>query len=127
MEGYIERLFREARSGKASIIFDTQDLSSVGKLLPIIKANTDIVFLMANMTPENVDEFATEFRFSEKDKGILTRRGKGKYLAIKGAVKIPGEVILTNKQKEIFLSEKQSELVSESTFERTYIIDKSVE
>jgi hypothetical protein len=130
MEEYIERLFREARAGKASIIFDTQDLSGIGSLLPVIKANTDIIFLMANMTPENVDEFAKQFRFTDKDKGILMRSNKGNtrmYLAIKGVTKIPGEVILTNKQKEIFLGEKSMISQTGDTVSDGYSIDERVQ
>jgi hypothetical protein len=127
MEAYIERLFREARSGKASIVFGTQDLQGVGALLPVIKANTDLIILMANNSPDNVEEFGKGFKFSDKDKGILMRKGEGKYMIIRGAVKIPGENILTNKLEQIFFGKNSSELVSVDDVSSSYTLDKRVE
>ena len=109
MAKYTVKLIREARSGKMSVCFDNQDLDGAASILPVLKANTDFIILMCNMTKENVEEFAKEFYFTEKDKARLMEKGKGKYLLLRLGQKIPGEVVLTNKMKEIFFGETSQE------------------
>ena len=126
MAKYIEKLFREARAGKCTICFDNQDLDGASKILPILKANTDFIIMMCNMTRENVEEFAKEFYFTEKDKARLMEKGKGKYLLLRLGAKIPGEVILTKKMKEIFFGETFQESKAGRCISDNYEIDSRV-
>lgn len=126
MARYIVKLIREARSGKMSICFDNQDLDGAASILPVLKANTDFIILMCNMTKENVEEFAKEFYFTEKDKARLMEKGKGKYLLLRLGQKIPGEVILTKKMKEIFFGETGQESSAGVCISDNYEIDSRV-
>jgi hypothetical protein len=126
MAKYIAKLIREARAGKCSIGFDNQELNGAASILPILKANTDFIILMCNMTKENVEEFGKEFYFTEKDKARLMEKGKGKYLLIRLGQKIPGEVVLTQKMKEIFFGETSQESNSGVSFSDNYEIDNRV-
>ena len=123
---YIVKLIREARSGKMSVCFDNQDLDGAASILPVLKANTDFIILMCNMTKENVEEFAKEFYFTEKDKARLMEKGKGKYLLLRLGQKIPGEVVLTNKMKEIFFGETNQESRAGVCISDNYEIDSRV-
>lgn len=123
---YIVKLIREARSGKMSVCFDNQDLDGAASILPVLKANTDFIILMCNMTKENVEEFAKEFYFTEKDKARLMEKGKGKYLLLRLGQKIPGEVVLTNKMKEIFFGESNKESRAGVCISDNYEIDSRV-
>lgn len=123
---YIVKLIREARSGKCSICFDNQDLDGAASILPVLKANTDFIILMCNMTKENVEEFAKEFYFTEKDKARLMEKGKGKYLLLRLGQKIPGEVVLTKKMNEIFLNEVEQESKAGRCISDNYEIDSRV-
>jgi hypothetical protein len=123
---YIVKLIREARSGKMSVCFDNQDLDGAASILPVLKANTDFIILMCNMTKENVEEFAKEFYFTEKDKARLMEKGKGKYLLLRLGQKIPGEVVLTNKMKEIFFGETNKESRAGVCISDNYEIDSRV-
>jgi hypothetical protein len=123
---YIVKLIREARSGKMSVCFDNQDLDGAASILPVLKANTDFIILMCNMTKENVEEFAKEFFFTEKDKARLMEKGKGKYLLLRLGQKIPGEVVLTNKMKEIFFGETNKESRAGVCISDNYEIDSRV-
>ncbi|MFA6876057.1 MAG: hypothetical protein WCQ87_05440 [Parabacteroides sp.] len=126
MAKYIVKLIREARSGKCSICFDNQDLDGAASILPVLKANTDFIILMCNMTKENVEEFGKEFYFTEKDKARLMEKGKGKYLLLRLGQKIPGEVILTKKMKEIFFGETDLESNTETCISDNYEMDSRV-
>lgn len=123
---YIVKLIREARSGKMSVCFDNQDLDGAAPILPVLKANTDFIILMCNMTKENVEEFAKEFYFTEKDKARLMEKGTGKYLLLRLGQKIPGEVVLTNKMREIFLGETNQESRAGVCISDNYEIDSRV-
>lgn len=123
---YIVKLIREARSGKMSVCFDNQDLDGAASILPVLKANTDFIILMCNMTKENVEEFGKEFYFTEKDKARLMEKGKGKYLLLRLGQKIPGEVVLTNKMKEIFFGESNKESRAGVCISDNYEIDSRV-
>lgn len=123
---YIVKLIREARSGKMSVCFDNQDLDGAAPILPVLKANTDFIILMCNMTKENVEEFAKEFYFTEKDKARLMEKGKGKYLLLRLGQKIPGEVVLTKKMKEIFFGETSQESKAGVCISDNYEIDSRV-
>lgn len=123
---YIVKLIREARSGKMSVCFDNQDLDGAASILPVLKANTDFIILMCNMTMENVEEFGKEFYFTEKDKARLMESGKGKYLLLRRGQKIPGEVVLTNKMKEIFFGETNQESRAGVCISDNYEIDSRV-
>lgn len=123
---YIVKLIREARSGKMSVCFDNQDLDGAASILPVLKANTDFIILMCNMTKENVAEFGKEFYFTEKDKARLMEKGKGKYLLLRLGQKIPGEVVLTNKMKEIFFGESNKESRAGVCISDNYEIDSRV-
>jgi molybdopterin-biosynthesis enzyme MoeA-like protein len=123
---YIVKLIREARSGKMSVCFDNQDLDGAASILPVLKANTDFIILMCNMTKENVEEFGKEFYFTEKDKARLMEKGKGKYLLLRLGQKIPGEVVLTNKMKEIFFGETNQESRAGVCISDNYEIDSRV-
>lgn len=126
MARYIEKLFREARAGKCTICFDNQDLKGAATILPILKANTDFIILMCNMTKENVEEFGKEFYFTDKDKARLMEKGKGKYLLTRLGAKIPGQVVLTRKMKEIFFGDLSSESNTDVSFSDSYEIDSRV-
>lgn len=123
---YIVKLIREARSGKMSVCFDNQDLDGAASILPVLKANTDFIILMCNMTKENVEEFGKEFYFTERDKARLMEKGKGKYLLLRLGQKIPGEVVLTNKMKEIFFGESNKESRAGVCISDNYEIDSRV-
>lgn len=123
---YIVKLIREARSGKMSVCFDNQDLDGAAQILPVLKANTDFIILMCNMTKENVEEFGKEFYFTERDKARLMEKGKGKYLLLRLGQKIPGEVVLTNKMKEIFFGESNKESRAGVCISDNYEIDSRV-
>lgn len=127
MAKYIQKLFREARAGKCSICFDNQDLDGAAAILPILKANTDFIILMCNMTKENVEEFRKEFYFTDKDKTRLMEKGNGKYLLIRLGQKIPGDVVLTKKMKEIFFGESSSESKAGGNFPVNYELEPCVE
>jgi hypothetical protein len=58
------------------------------------------------MEPDDVDEFATEFKFSEKEKLGLQMKGKGKFLFYKNERKIFGRVIASKIQKKVFFNEE---------------------
>ena len=126
MAKYTLKLIREARSGKMSVCFDNQDLEGAASILPVLKANTDFIILMCNMTKENVEEFGKEFYFTEKDKARLMEKGKGKYLLLRLGQKIPGEVVLTNKMKEIFFGESTQESKASGCISDNYEIDSRV-
>lgn len=126
MAKYTLKLIREARSGKMSVCFDNQDLEGAASILPVLKANTDFIILMCNMTKENVEEFGKEFYFTEKDKARLMEKGKGKYLLLRLGQKIPGEVVLTNKMKEIFFGESTQESKAGACISDNYEIDSRV-
>jgi len=126
MARYIEKLFREARAGKCTICFDNQDLKGASTILPILKANCDFIILMCNMTKENVEEFGKEFYFTDKDKARLMEKGIGKYHLIRLGAKIPGEVVLTRKMKEIFFGEMGSESKADGSFSDSYEINERV-
>ncbi len=126
MAKYTLKLIREARSGKMSVCFDNQDLEGAASILPVLKANTDFIILMCNMTKENVEEFGKEFYFTEKDKARLMEKGKGKYLLLRLGQKIPGEVVLTNKMKEIFFGESSQESKAGACISDNYEIDMRV-
>ena len=126
MAKYTLKLIREARSGKMSVCFDNQDLEGAASILPVLKANTDFIILMCNMTKENVEEFGKEFYFTEKDKARLMEKGKGKYLLLRLGQKIPGEVVLTNKMKEIFFGESSQESKACGCISDNYEIDSRV-
>lgn len=126
MAKYTLKLIREARSGKMSVCFDNQDLEGAASILPVLKANTDFIILMCNMTKENVEEFGKEFYFTEKDKARLMEKGKGKYLLLRLGQKIPGEVVLTNKMKEIFFGESSQESKAGGCISDNYEIDSRV-
>lgn len=126
MAKYTLKLIREARSGKMSVCFDNQDLEGAASILPVLKANTDFIILMCNMTKENVEEFGKEFYFTEKDKARLMEKGKGKYLLLRLGQKIPGEVVLTNKMKEIFFGESSQESKAGACISDNYEIDSRV-
>lgn len=127
MAKYTLKLIREARSGKMSVCFDNQDLEGAASILPVLKANTDFIILMCNMTKENVEEFGKEFYFTEKDKARLMEKGKGKYLLLRLGQKIPGEVVLTNKMKEIFFGESTQESKAGGCISDNYELDSRVE
>lgn len=126
MAKYIAKLFREARAGKCSICFDNQDLEGAASILPILKANTDFMIFMCNMSSENIDEFSNVFHFSEKDKTRLMQKGKGKYLLLRLGTKIPGDVVLTNKMRQIFFGETGLESNAGESFSGNYEIDPRV-
>ncbi len=123
---YIVKLIREARSGKMSVCFDNQDLDGAASILPVLKANTDFILLMCNMTMENVEEFGKEFYFTEKDKARLMESGKGKYLLLRRGQKIPGEVVLTSKMEEIFFGKSSRESRAGVCISDNYEIDSRV-
>ena len=123
---YIVKLIREARSGKMSVCFDNQDLDGAASILPVLKANTDFILLMCNMTMENVEEFGKEFYFTEKDKARLMESGKGKYLLLRRGQKIPGEVVLTSKMEEIFFGKSSRETRAGVCISDNYEIDSRV-
>lgn len=123
---YIVKLIREARSGKMSVCFDNQDLDGAASILPVLKANTDFIILMCNMTKENVEEFGKEFYFTEKDKARLMEKGKGKYLLLRLGQKIPGEVVLTGKMEEIFFGKTNKESKAGRCISGNYEIDSRV-
>ena len=123
---YIVKLIREARSGKMSVCFDNQDLDGAASILPVLKANTDFILLMCNMTMENVEEFGKEFYFTEKDKARLMESGKGKYLLLRRGQKIPGEVVLTSKMEEIFFGKSNRETKAGVCISDNYEIDSRV-
>ena len=123
---YIVKLIREARSGKCSVCFDNQDLDGAAPILKVLKANTDFIILMCNMTKENVEEFAKDFYLSENDKARLMETGKGKYLLLRRGQKIPGEVVLTSKMEEIFFGKSSRETKAGVCISDNYEIDSRV-
>lgn len=122
----ILKLIREARSGKMSVCFDNQDLDGAAPILKVLKANTDFIILMCNMSKENVEEFAKEFYFTEKDKARLMEKGKGKYLLLRLGQKIPGEVNLTGKMEVIFFGKTNKESKAGRCISGNYEIDSRV-
>ena len=110
MQKHIKKWFREARSGKCSIILDNQDLEGVNVLLPVLKANTDATIFMCGMSEEDIEEFSKEYKFSAKDKAILktpciNKADKGKFLFYMNGLHVPGQVQLSGIQKKIFFDE----------------------
>jgi hypothetical protein len=121
MEKYIKRWFREARAGKCSIILDNQDTLGVKNILPILKSNTDATIFMCNMSSENIAEFEKDYNFTEKDKNYLMEPPDGdlrKFLFVMNGVKVPGRVILSNTQKQVFFNEEISLSPSDESYLR---------
>jgi hypothetical protein len=134
MQRHIKKWFREARSGKCSIIIDNQDLEGVNVLLPVLKANTDATIFMCGMSAEDVDEFKKEYKFSDKDKAILQEpcvniEDKGKFLFYMNGLHIPGKVVLSKKQEKVFF-DKNNDLPLSDEFNSLYdheLIDERLE
>lgn len=114
-------MFREARSGKCSVAINGQDLKGMKDILPVLKSNTDAIIFMCSMEPDDVDEFATEFKFSEREKLGLQQKGKGKFLFYKTGRKIFGRVIPSNIQNKVFFNEESEseEVVSVEDLSKT--------
>lgn len=129
MAKYAPIMFREARAGKCSVAINGQDLKGLKNILPVLKSNTDAIIFMCGMEPDDVDEFATEFKFSDKEKAGLQQNGKGKFLFY-GKRRVFGRVIPSRIQKKVFFNEEEEnkELVTVEDFSRpTYKVFAGLE
>jgi hypothetical protein len=111
MAEYIPKLLREARSGKCSIILDTQDPEGIKTILPILKTNTDGTIFFCDMDSTELQEFEKHFTFTAKDRQALRVKGKGKIYFVKNGLKLPCQVVLSNIQKRVIFNEDITEQI----------------
>lgn len=127
MAEYIPKMLREARSGKCSIILDNQDPEGVKEILPILKTNTDAMIFFRDMSGTEIQEFEKHFIFSEKDKLILSEKGKGKIYFIKNGLRLPCQVILSKTQRRVIFNEDIQEQASGEMYSEEYQLEEGLE
>lgn len=121
MAEYIPKLLREARSGKCSIILDTQDPEGIKNILPILKTNTDGTIFFCDMDSTELHEFEKHFTFTEKDRQALRVKGKGKIYFVKNGIKLSCQVVLSNTQRRVIFNEEiQEQIPGEIYFDSEY-------